>query len=934
MDEIVKANIHKRNRHSDCFQEDSNEPKEGCCSSMLQQPKNEMEISEFSAKKARGDVRLSSEAVLEDSSTMQSSKSNEDDYDDDDYDDFDADDHAATLSDNEDFLEDYEDDVSVTSASTTVSTGSSVCSNTPSLVGENLESFSLGESEKVPGSGGATDKKDTNAWAINTALVQVQAPPLRRSLFSNVPPTMNFVHHNEVSVSSLPAELRKLLRWKLSNITPAVVKKVVTNSGFRLMRKTCSEWGGTWGKHMKAELFKELHECQKINHLPGTFNIGRKDRLWKNYHKLRLKHGKEEFSFLPRTFCLPADTKLLKKVWEKRGCRAKWIVKPPALARGTGISVVNKWSQIPKTRPLIVQKYVAKPHLINDTKYDLRIYVLLTSLHPLRLYLYDEGLVRFASNPYRSDSKSLSDVFTHLTNYSINKNSSSYCPNEDSEARQGHKWTLSSLWQHFSEKGIDNKPIIESIKDLVIKTIISAENCMHNLYRQNMASHYCGYELFGFDVLLDAKLKPWLIEVNISPSLHSSSPLDLDVKSPLATEVFNLVRYHVPPAKMSAKSQKEILDKFNLSDMTSNLCLDKRLYSRELSKAERSKHDKFQASGSPGSPGFSTGSRQEYLESIIDYLTPDDVRCLIRAEDELVQATHFSRIFPTQDTHNYFKFFEEPRYYNFLMDAWETRYGEQRAAAIDRLEQLCQDKHHLKMPKMVSNNPNSMAKKKTVDVSQLKAPTPSIAAIIEDAQHHCIKTDQAKPNASPAGTGNPDSPTRSSVKAGKISVTAKPHGIRTSFSPIGSGKMATQGSQHRKSLSSPEPMSTGGDSERSRSPSPTKDDQDEPPTGSPLGGSGLDNVILQTTTSVSSSISGPLPVTGSSISTSDSAALVTTTATTTTEAASEHNCNFEAFEATHNHNNANDTNDNNFVASQHNSADSTAQNIINGQDNR
>ena len=108
------------------------------------------------------------------------------------------------------------------------------------------------------------------------------------------------------------------------------------------------------------------------------------------------------------------------------------------------------------------------------------------------------------------------------------------------------------------------------------------------------------------------------------------------------------MRYHVPPAKMSAKSQKEILDKFNLSDMTSNLCLDKRLYSRELSKAERSKHDKFQASGSPGSPGFSTGSRQEYLESIIDYLTPDDVRCLIRAEDELVQATHFSRIFPTQ----------------------------------------------------------------------------------------------------------------------------------------------------------------------------------------------------------------------------------------------------------------------------------------------
>ena len=137
-----------------------------------------------------------------------------------------------------------------------------------------MESFSLGESEKTPtGSGGNTKSQDKNAWAINTALVQISAPPLRRSLFSNVPPTINFVHHNEVSVSSLPAELRKLLRWKLSNITPAVVKKVVTNSGFRLMRKTCSEWGGTWGKHMKAEMFKELHECQKINHLPGTCRI-------------------------------------------------------------------------------------------------------------------------------------------------------------------------------------------------------------------------------------------------------------------------------------------------------------------------------------------------------------------------------------------------------------------------------------------------------------------------------------------------------------------------------------------------------------------------------------------------------------------------------------------------------------------------------------
>ena len=70
-----------------------------------------------------------------------------------------------------------------------------------------------------------------------------------------------------------------------------------------------------------------------------------------------LKHGKSEFNFLPRTFCLPADTKLLRKVWERKGGKGRWIVKPPALARGEGIKVINKWSQIPTTRPLIVQRY-------------------------------------------------------------------------------------------------------------------------------------------------------------------------------------------------------------------------------------------------------------------------------------------------------------------------------------------------------------------------------------------------------------------------------------------------------------------------------------------------------------------------------------------------------------------------------------------------
>jgi hypothetical protein len=47
--------------------------------------------------------------------------------------------------------------------------------------------------------------------------------------------------------------------------------------------------------------------------------------------------------------------------------------------------------------------------------------------------------------------------------------------------------------------------------------------------------------LFGFDVLIDSDLRPWLVEVNISPSLVTDSPLDLHIKSKLIADTFNLI---------------------------------------------------------------------------------------------------------------------------------------------------------------------------------------------------------------------------------------------------------------------------------------------------------------------------------------------------------------------------------------------------------
>ena len=271
--------------------------------------------------------------------------------------------------------------------------------------------------------------------------------------------------------------------------------------------------------------------------------------------------------------------------------------------------------------------------------------------------------MRFASNKYSNESSKVQDLFTHLTNYSINKKSSTYVSNEETEEEKGHKWTLKTLWRHFHANGIDHSVIWEKIKDLMIKTVLSAESNLVNLHQANVASRYSCFELFGFDILLDSKLKPWLLEVNISPSLHSSSTLDLDVKSPLATEVFNMARYHIPN-RLKLKEQTEIAAKMGYSNIT-QLCFDRRLYIKELSKVEKTKHELFiQQAVCSEETLPPMGELLFFMQNlnvkclfpgILDHLNPDDVRALVMSEDELATSQRFTRIFPNVTSHKYFK---------------------------------------------------------------------------------------------------------------------------------------------------------------------------------------------------------------------------------------------------------------------------------------
>lgn len=72
---------------------------------------------------------------------------------------------------------------------------------------------------------------------------------------------------------------------------------------------------------------------------------------------------------------------------------------------------------------------------------------------------------------------------------------------------------------------------------------------------------------------------------------------------------------------------------------------------------------------------------------ITNNIAGDDVRHLLKAEDEYVVKGRFERIFPTATSYKYLNFMEA-RYYNRLFDAWEHRYSSNREEGKFRLYQL------------------------------------------------------------------------------------------------------------------------------------------------------------------------------------------------------------------------------------------------------
>ena len=90
--------------------------------------------------------------------------------------------------------------------------------------------------------------------------------------------------------------------------------------------------------------------------------------------------------------------------------------------------------------------------------------------------------------------------------------------------------------------GISYDEVFSKIKLLCVKTLMAVEPSINTAMRTVKHKNQC-FEVYGFDVMVDAKLRPWLLEVNVAPSLSSSSPYDKQVKCKLLCDTLHMVGF-------------------------------------------------------------------------------------------------------------------------------------------------------------------------------------------------------------------------------------------------------------------------------------------------------------------------------------------------------------------------------------------------------
>jgi len=208
-----------------------------------------------------------------------------------------------------------------------------------------------------------------------------------------------------------------------------------------------------------------------------------------------------------------------------------------------------------KFHTLVIQKYIEKPLLINNRKFDFRVWVLVT--HEMNCYFFKEGYIRMSSEVYDLSSQNVENKFIHLTNNAVQKYSENYCKFES-----GNQLSFDDFEKYIQSNGLPCDFRGKMLPKLKQAALFSMESVKRKL---NLEDRKYVFEIFGYDYIIDADFNAWLIEVNTNPCIEESSGI-LEMLLPrMIDDAFRLTLDVIFPAPQITQVSEENAPEFATS---------------------------------------------------------------------------------------------------------------------------------------------------------------------------------------------------------------------------------------------------------------------------------------------------------------------------------------------------------------------------------
>lgn len=276
------------------------------------------------------------------------------------------------------------------------------------------------------------------------------------------------------------------------------------------------------------DYFSMLEPYQIVNRLPNINLLCRKAPFIRLLQRVA-QFFPNLYTFLPNSYILPLqNTEFISEINRKE---KKYIVKPDNGSLGSGIQIIDVGQTFSPGQNLSIAQEYVESYLINQTKFDLRVYVLVASITPLEIYVYRNGVARFCSQTEDGSNS----IFSQITNTAVNRHNKGVSISSITRM-------ISDVFAQMKTNGVDIDLLWKKIDETAVATVITAYQFLVEGQDQqcpNVGYSRC-FQILGFDILIDKDLNPTILEVNYRPSLETDTDAEKSLKIQMLSEAMKI----------------------------------------------------------------------------------------------------------------------------------------------------------------------------------------------------------------------------------------------------------------------------------------------------------------------------------------------------------------------------------------------------------